>query len=64
MGHLVVLSADGREYVHAHPLDKSEKPNLVVFDVHFPAAGLYKAWGQFQRQSMVYTVPVVIQVDN
>jgi hypothetical protein len=63
MGHLVVLSADGRRYVHAHPLKKSEEPNVVAFDVHFPADGLYKAWGQFQREGSVLTIPVVLRIN-
>jgi hypothetical protein len=64
MGHLVVLSADGREYVHAHPRAASDSPGVVEFDVHFPAAGMYKAWGQFQRQSKVVTVPAVLEVQE
>jgi len=63
MGHLVVLSADGEQYVHAHPLDNGEVSNEVGFDVHFPATGLYKAWGQFQRSGSVVTIPVVVLVD-
>lgn len=64
MGHLVVLSADGKEYVHAHPADgPAQAPDgLVAFDAHFSKAGTYKAWGQFQRAGQVYTVPVVLVV--
>ena len=64
MGHLVVLSADGGDYVHAHPRDESDNPGAVEFDVHFPAPGLYKAWGQFQRQSKVHTIPAVLHVQE
>jgi hypothetical protein len=48
-GHLVVLSADGKESVHAHP-DEGGKAGgeMVSFGVHFPAAGVYKGWGQFK----------------
>ena len=64
MGHLVVISADGKEYVHAHPLASDDRTSSVVnFDAHFPAAGIYKGWGQFQRQRKVFTIPFVIKVE-
>ena len=63
MGHLVIISADGREYVHAHPLSEAKTaPNGVVeFAAHFPKSGIYKAWGQFQRDGSVFTVPFVMK---
>ncbi len=62
MGHLVVISADGREYVHAHPMSeaKSATDGTVDFAAHFPKSGIYKAWGQFQRGGSVFTVPFVM----
>lgn len=64
MGHLVIVSADGEEYVHAHPLNETAAPGGVVeFMAHFPKSGIYKGWGQFQRSDIVYTVPFVVQVD-
>lgn len=62
MGHLVVVSADGRKYVHAHPVDGG-KPNEVMFDVLFPGSGLYKGWGEFQRAGKVLVVPIVLSVE-
>jgi hypothetical protein len=61
MGHLVVVSANGKDYVHAHPLTASSADGKVEFDVHFPRPGIYKLWGQFQRSGRVYTVPTVIE---
>ena len=63
MGHLVIISADGAEYVHAHPLSeaKTAPEGVVEFAAHFPKPGLYKAWGQFQRHDAVFTVPFVLQ---
>lgn len=63
MGHLVVLSRDGKEYVHAHPADGKTAPGLVAFQAHFPKAGLYKGWGQFRRKDTVRVVPFVVKVD-
>jgi len=61
-GHLVVISADGTQYVHAHPMDAKTAPNEVVFMSHFPAAGTYKGWGQFRIAGEVRTVPFVVQI--
>jgi hypothetical protein len=65
MGHLVVLSSDGKEYVHAHPADdKPAKPNNVVaFQAHFMKAGLYKGWGQFRWRDEVRVVPFVVKIE-
>ena len=63
MGHLVVLSQDGKQYVHAHPADdKKAMSNVVAFDAHFPQSGLYKGWGQFKRQGQVHIVAFVMQL--
>jgi len=62
MGHLVILSADGKQFVHAHPDDGSAKSNKVAFGAHFPNAGIYKGWGQFKRVGTVHTIPFVIEV--
>lgn len=63
MGHLVVLSADAKRYVHAHPAEgHTPGGNVVTFGAHFPEAGLYKGWGQFKRGGQVRVVPFVVQV--
>lgn len=63
MGHLVIISADGQEYVHAHPVSeaKTAPDGVVEFAAHFPTSGIYKAWGQFQRDGSVFTVPFVME---
>lgn len=66
MGHLVILSADAGEYVHAHPANDSETSaasGRVEFEAHFAKPGLYKAWGQFQRGGKIVTVPFVMKVE-
>ncbi len=65
MGHLVVISQDGKHYVHAHPLDENKSnSSMVTFGAHFPQPGPYKGWGQFKRQGQVRIVPFVVQVDG
>lgn len=62
-GHLVILSADGTQYVHAHPAEEKETNGTVAFEAHFSRPGIYKAWGQFQRAGQVHTVPFVMKVN-
>lgn len=63
MGHLVIISADGRDYVHAHPLSEARTApdGAVEFAAHFPKAGIYRMWGQFQRNGTVFIVPFVVE---
>ena len=63
MGHLVVLSGDGKEYVHAHPAEaKPGTSSRVVFQAHIMKPGLYKGWGQFRWKDTVRVVPFVFKV--
>lgn len=63
LGHLVVLSGDGKDYVHAHPAEaKPGTSNRVVFQAHVMKPGLYKAWGQFRWKDTVRVVPFVFKV--
>jgi hypothetical protein len=63
MGHLVVLSSDGKEYVHAHPIEaKPGTSSRVVFQAHIKKPGLYKGWGQFRLKDTVRVIPFVFNV--
>jgi hypothetical protein len=63
-GHLLILSEDMTEYVHAHPREETQPdPNApaaggpeVLFDALLPKPGRYKAWLQFQRHDVLSTV--------
>ena len=63
MGHLVVLSSDGKQYVHSHPLEGKSSGGAIAFEAHFPHPGLYKGWGQFQRSNTVHDVPFVVMIE-
>lgn len=64
MGHLVIISADGSKYVHAHPNESSQgESGEVSFQAHFTSPGTYKGWGQFQRAGKVHTIPFVAKID-
>ena len=45
-----------------HPTDATTAANEVVFMSHFPAAGVYKGWAQFQESGQIRTVPFVVQI--
>lgn len=57
LGHLVVLSQDNLEYLHAHPTNSSglKQNGTIDFMVHFTKPGLYKAFLQFQHENKVVT---------
>jgi hypothetical protein len=63
-GHLVILSEDMTEYVHAHPRDEMQPdPSApqtggpeVLYDALLPKPGRYRAWLQFQRKDKLSTV--------
>lgn len=61
MGHLVVVSADGRTYAHAYPVDGG-KPNEVMFDVLFLDQGFTRAGESSSRANGVLVVPIVLSV--
>ncbi|MFN0010310.1 MAG: heavy metal-binding domain-containing protein [Phycisphaerales bacterium] len=73
MGHLVVLSADGKEFVHSHPKEGHDDHAMtsggptVAFEAHFKKPGLYKAWGQFnvgsKDKETILTAPFVFKVE-
>ncbi|MDR9854907.1 hypothetical protein RJP21_14930 [Paenibacillus sp. VCA1] len=60
-GHVVVLSADTKHYLHVHPVDESSKGPTAAFATSFPEKGIYKIWGQFQHRGDVLTVPFVVE---
>lgn len=62
MGHLVVIQAATKAYIHAHPEHGTSETSEVAFEVHPPASGQYAGWAQFQRGGAVVTVPFVFEM--
>jgi len=62
VGHVVIISADAEKYIHNHPLEEKSTGPDAKFETSFPASGMYKIWGQFQRNGKVFVVPFVVQV--
>ncbi|MFC4810711.1 hypothetical protein [Paenibacillus sp. GCM10023250] len=59
-GHVVILGAGADDYLHTHAMSAAGGP-VAEFHATFPKPGLYKLWGQFQRNGRVLTVPFVVE---
>jgi hypothetical protein len=62
IGHVVIISGDTNTYLHVHPVDEKASGPNAKFMTSFPESGVYKIWGQFQRNGKVFTVPFTINV--
>ncbi|MGO4370102.1 hypothetical protein [Paenibacillus sp. 2TAB19] len=63
IGHVVIVSEDLGQYLHVHPVDDAGSGPQASFHTTFPEAGIYKIWGQFQRNGDTFVVPFTISVD-
>jgi hypothetical protein len=62
IGHVVILSEDGEQYVHVHAEgDQGSGPD-ARFEATFPKRGIYKIWAQFRHQGRVFTTSYAVQV--
>jgi hypothetical protein len=62
IGHVVILSEDGEQYVHVHAeKDQGSGPD-ARFEATFPKRGVYKIWAQFRHQGQVFTTSYAVQV--
>jgi hypothetical protein len=62
IGHVVVFSEDGERYLHVHAIENQGSGPEALFETNFSEGGIYKIWGQFQKDGEVFTVPFVIKV--
>jgi hypothetical protein len=63
-GHMLMMSEDMADYVHAHPPASPENDVSrgvagpeVSFEGYIPRPGLYRAWTQFRRDGKIITIP-------
>lgn len=57
--HVVLVSVDDKEYIHAHPEVENGRYKLHA---SFPKQGTYRGWIQFKAESTIHTVDFVIKV--
>lgn len=62
VGHVVAIDKPTDQFIHIHPLNWASSGPQAVFGAAFPVSGLYKVWGQFQRNGKTFVVPFVIKV--
>jgi hypothetical protein len=70
--HIMIVSRDGSEFIHAHPLEGVDgghthalagpAPSAIRTQIGFKKAGAYRLWFQYQRHGEVFTVPFDISV--
>ena len=74
-GHCVIISQDGKRFLHSHPEDGGhdhaagagdhahpKMPGQVTFNTQFPEPGLYKIWGQFLHGKEMVIADFVVDV--
>ncbi|MDP2343990.1 MAG: heavy metal-binding domain-containing protein [Deltaproteobacteria bacterium] len=74
-GHCVIISQDGKQFLHSHPEDGGHDhaagtgdhahpklPGQVTFGTQFPEPGLYKIWGQFLHGTEMVIADFVVDV--
>lgn len=62
IGHVVILSENAGQYLHVHAEDGQGTGPAARFETSFPKSGIYKIWGQFQRDGQVFTSSFVVNV--
>lgn len=62
VGHVVAIDESANEFIHVHPLNWAAAGPQAVFGITFPKSGLFRLWGQFQREGNVFVVPFTIKV--
>ena len=60
-GHVLIVSPDLTNSVHAHPDGSGSGPDFAVHAV-FPQAGPFKLWVQVQRGGKVVSAPFTVQI--
>ncbi|MCC2545530.1 hypothetical protein LJY25_03670 [Hymenobacter sp. BT175] len=62
LGHMVILSEDGADYLHVHPEDQADKGPRIGFHTTFDKPGRYRVFLQFQHAGVVQTSDFTVNV--
>ncbi|MBG8554364.1 heavy metal-binding domain-containing protein [Hymenobacter guriensis] len=62
LGHMVILSEDGADYLHVHPEDQADKGPRIGFNTTFDKPGRYRIFLQFQHAGVVQTSDFTVNV--
>ncbi|MHA6480479.1 hypothetical protein ACX1C1_00860 [Paenibacillus sp. strain BS8-2] len=62
IGHVVIVGEGAEEYLHVHAEDDNGTGPEATFSTMFPKSGVYRIWGQFQRNGNLITVAYTVKV--
>ncbi|UYZ61175.1 FixH family protein [Hymenobacter latericus] len=62
LGHMVVLSEDGTQYLHVHPEDQADKGPRIGFHTTFEKPGRYRVFLQFNHAGAIQTADFTVNV--
>lgn len=63
IGHVVIVGEGAEEYLHVHAENDNGSGPEAMFATTFPKAGLYRIWGQFQRNGEPFTISYTVKVE-
>jgi len=63
LAHVVLVSANGEELVHVHPM-ATTLPNVLMLHTEFEVHGFYRAWIQFIDEGTLKIVPLALEVKS
>lgn len=63
IGHVVIVGEGAEEYLHVHAESDNGSGPEAMFATIFPKAGLYKIWGQFQRNGEPFTIAYTVKAE-
>lgn len=61
LGHCVIVSEDGNDYLHSHPRHEPVGEGVLAFHTRFPRAGRYKLWAEFRPRGETLLVSFVLE---
>jgi hypothetical protein len=63
IGHVVVIGEGAEPYLHVHVENDGGSGPEARFATSFPKPGLYRIWGQFQRNGEPFTVAYTVKAE-
>ncbi|OKL40483.1 hypothetical protein [Pontibacter flavimaris] len=60
LAHVVIVSEDGTEFVHVHPMESKTSGPDILLHTNFPKTGKYKVFMQFKHRGQVKTAHFVL----
>jgi hypothetical protein len=62
LAHVVIVSEDGKEFVHVHPMESETHGPEIRLHTNFPKSGKFKVFMQFKHSGKVNTAEFILHV--